>query len=58
MSVTMWKAFHNSLSVGAKLRSVGILIMSKCKCCSLGGYEDFDHVLATVNFAREVWHVK
>ncbi|KAF5454630.1 hypothetical protein F2P56_024280 [Juglans regia] len=50
----MWKDFTNSLSVDVKLHSVGIPIVCKCDCCSMGGYEDLNHVLAIGNFAKEL----
>ncbi|KAG2724482.1 hypothetical protein I3760_01G019600 [Carya illinoinensis] len=55
ISVLMWKAFHNSLSVDDRLRRVGILITSKCNCCDRGGYEDLNHVLTAGDVASEIW---
>lgn len=33
ISITMWKANNNVLSVDDKLKTGGILIVSKCDCC-------------------------
>ncbi|XP_040996008.1 uncharacterized protein LOC121242180 [Juglans microcarpa x Juglans regia] len=44
-SVTMWKAIRNGLSVDDRIKNVGIPVVSKCNCCTDGGYEDLEHVL-------------
>ncbi|KAF5446820.1 hypothetical protein F2P56_032419 [Juglans regia] len=56
ISVIMWKAFNNILSVDDKVRKLGIPIVSKCDCCLNGGYEDINHVLANGDIAKAVWN--
>ncbi|KAG2724529.1 hypothetical protein I3760_01G021900 [Carya illinoinensis] len=55
ISILMWKAFHNSLSVDDRLRRVGIPITSKCNCCAQGRYKDLNHVLTIGDFASRIW---
>ncbi|KAF5468683.1 hypothetical protein F2P56_012820 [Juglans regia] len=54
-SVTMWKAIKFCLSVDARMRSLGIPLVSKCECCVRGSLEDQDHILATRMMATEIW---
>lgn len=56
ISVMIWKAFHNALSVDDKLKRVGIPVVSKCDCCEYGGYEDQNHVLTLREFSTEIWN--
>ncbi|KAG2685838.1 hypothetical protein I3760_10G144400 [Carya illinoinensis] len=55
MSIMVWKAWHNSLSVDDRLRRIGIPVVLKCSCCAEGGYEDVNHILYSGNFAQKIW---
>ncbi|XP_042986314.1 uncharacterized protein LOC122314764 [Carya illinoinensis] len=55
MSSHFWKAWHRALSVDDRLRCVGISIVSKCDCCSIGHYEDINHVLFEGDFPKKIW---
>ncbi|KAF5446730.1 hypothetical protein F2P56_032333 [Juglans regia] len=57
MSIMMWKASNNCLSVDAKIQMAGIPMVSKCNCCVLGNMEDLNHVLCSGEFARQLWHM-
>ncbi|XP_042956358.1 uncharacterized protein LOC122292186 [Carya illinoinensis] len=57
VSIMMWKAHHNCLSVDAKIKNVGVPLASKCHCCSRGRMEDLNHVLCTGEVARQVWRM-
>ncbi|XP_042964017.1 uncharacterized protein LOC122298309 [Carya illinoinensis] len=57
ISVMMWKAYHNCLSVDEKIKRIGIPIVSKCNCCARGHLEDLNHVLCTGDFARRMWRL-
>ncbi|XP_040989051.1 uncharacterized protein LOC121236683 [Juglans microcarpa x Juglans regia] len=57
MSIIMWKAMHGCLPVDDRIRGVGIYLVSKCDCCSSGGYEDQNHILALGTFAEQVWRI-
>ncbi|XP_022865892.1 uncharacterized protein LOC111385703 [Olea europaea var. sylvestris] len=51
----MWLAMKGGLSIDDKIRKAGIPIASKCMCCSQGGYEDLEHVLALGDVAQQIW---
>ncbi|XP_040991007.1 uncharacterized protein LOC121238245 [Juglans microcarpa x Juglans regia] len=57
ISVTMWKAMYECLAVDDRIHKLGIPIISRCDCCSAGGYEDLNHVLATGEIAEKVWQM-
>lgn len=57
MSIIMWKAMHGCLPVDDRIGRVGIYLVSKCDCCSSGGYEDQNHILALGTFAEQVWRI-
>ena len=57
ISIMMWKAIHNCLSVDEKIRNTGIPIVSKCNCCLMGHSEDLNHVLCNGDIARKIWHL-
>ncbi|XP_042962535.1 uncharacterized protein LOC122296805 [Carya illinoinensis] len=57
MSIIMWKAQHNCLPVDDRVRRTGIPLTSKCDCCREGSYEDQNHVLATGEFAEQIWRM-
>lgn len=46
---------HFALRFDARVRSLGIPIVSKCECCSLGSLDDQDHVLAKGMVVAEIW---
>lgn len=49
ISIMMWKASNNWLSVDDKVKLVGIPMASKCNYCSSGHTEDLNHVLVLVS---------
>lgn len=55
ISLCMWKAFFNCLSVDEQVRKLRILMVSCCNCCLEGQVEDLKHVLCKCEFAIEVW---
>jgi len=55
VSVSMWKAWYNALSVDDRLCRIGVPIVSRCDYCNQGNYEDQNHVLFQGNFANRVW---
>ncbi|KAF5454407.1 hypothetical protein F2P56_024075 [Juglans regia] len=57
MLVTMWKAMHECLAVDDQISKLGIPTVSRCDCCSFGGYEDLNHVLATGEFGEKIWNI-
>ncbi|XP_042980144.1 uncharacterized protein LOC122310314 [Carya illinoinensis] len=57
MSIIMWKAQHNCLPVDDRVCRIGIPLASKCDCCREGNYEDQNHVLATGEFAEQIWRM-
>ncbi|XP_042964739.1 uncharacterized protein LOC122298962 [Carya illinoinensis] len=57
ISIMMWKAYHNCLSVDEKIKNIGIPVVSKCNCCARGHMEDLNHVLCTGDFARCIWRL-
>ncbi|KAF5452775.1 hypothetical protein F2P56_027742 [Juglans regia] len=57
ISIMMWKASNNCLSVDAKVQMAGIPMVSKCNCCVFGNMEDLNHVLCTGDFARQLWRM-
>ncbi|XP_035541522.1 uncharacterized protein LOC118344586 [Juglans regia] len=57
ISVMMWKALHNCLSVDDKIKNIGIPFVSKCNCCARGHMEDLNHVLCNGDFARQIWRL-
>ncbi|KAF5443041.1 hypothetical protein F2P56_035636 [Juglans regia] len=54
-SVMMGKALNFSLGVDARIKELGIPVVSKCECCVQGCLENQDHVLATGSFVAEIW---
>jgi len=55
ISVIVWKAMTNSLSVDDRIRRIGVSIASKCECCPQGDIEDLDHVLYSGKIAANLW---
>ncbi|KAG2663424.1 hypothetical protein I3760_16G029200 [Carya illinoinensis] len=55
ISIMMWKAYNNCLSVDEKIRSIGIPLVSKCDCCLVRHIEGLNHVLCTGDFTRHIW---
>ncbi|GLT53067.1 hypothetical protein SLA2020_263630 [Shorea laevis] len=56
-SVVLWKAMTNSLSVGERIRRIGISLVSKCECCPQGGFEDLDCVLYSGKVVAKLWQI-
>lgn len=54
ISVTMWKALHDGLSLDDQVRSVGVPIVLRCNCCDASAYEDKNHVLSIGEFAEKI----
>ena len=54
-SILMWKALNNNLSVDDQIRRIGVPLVSKCKCCHEGAFEDLNHVLYGGNIAVAIW---
>ncbi|XP_035540586.1 uncharacterized protein LOC118344283 [Juglans regia] len=57
ISIMMWKATNNCLSVDKNISMVGVSMASKCNCCQKGHTEDLNHVLCTGDFARHIWRL-
>ncbi|GLT69679.1 hypothetical protein SLA2020_418130 [Shorea laevis] len=45
MDMLIWLGSDDSLSVDERIRRIGISLVSKCECCTQGGFEDLNHVL-------------
>lgn len=45
MPVCMWKARFNCLPIKERVQSLGVLLASRCVCCSSEWVEDREHVL-------------
>lgn len=54
ISICSWKAFFNCLPVDDRVQKVGILMASKCDCCSRGHREYVDLVLSRGEVASKV----
>lgn len=48
---------NECLHVDDRIQRIGIPIVSCCYCCSLNRkYEDMEHIFATGEFAKAIWH--
>jgi hypothetical protein len=57
ISIVVWKAMTNSLSVDDHIRRIGISLASKCECYPQGDFEDLDHVLYSGKIAAKLWQI-
>ncbi|XP_042944773.1 uncharacterized protein LOC122278655 [Carya illinoinensis] len=55
ISIYMWKAYFNCLSVDENVRKLGIPIVSCCNCCETHHCEYLNHVLGSGDFASALW---
>ncbi|KAG2722809.1 hypothetical protein I3760_02G143800 [Carya illinoinensis] len=57
ISIMMWKAYYNCLSVDDQIKRIGIPTASRCNCCSQGHTEDLNHVLCSGDIAKKIWRL-
>lgn len=56
ISIFLWKLRHNAIPTDLVLRKKGILITSKCLCCTLTYSIEFNtHLLLSSEYASSIW---
>ncbi|XP_040995994.1 uncharacterized protein LOC121242162 [Juglans microcarpa x Juglans regia] len=53
VSLCIWKAWFNGLSVDGRVQKKGVSLASACDCCSQKNQETIDHVLSLSQLAEE-----
>lgn len=56
ISICLWIAYFNCLSVDDQVQNLEISFVSQCDCCKEGKEEDLDHILCKEDFAKALWN--
>lgn len=55
ISAFLWKLVRHALPVDCQIRSKGIIVASRCRCCVNPSEESINHLFIQTDIAKEVW---